>query len=747
MADTLTQTTLANLSATLSALVENGTRQVVEITDTGTQSGFYALPSSVLNILIRAEASVALDLSNPSAPHPILSFTSSYIFGVSAPAGSTLAFEGIELVCAGGNMNFVSETNAANIFMTNCIGRGASYGTRCKTAGSVFTAENCYFIDFTSYAVLGNLGTHNVNKCTFYSPGAPSTKQFYRGAGVTITNSNIFTGATAFGGSGGTLTAIATNGGYGDVQNITTADYEDYANEVFLAKVGGALDGTGIGGTDIAPSAGSVDSISITSQVSNKILQRNGANQNTATIAGTYTGSPTAIEISVDGGAWATLDAAPSGGTFTGAVTLDVGLHTVDVRWSNNTGVTDGITSLAVGDIYLLVGQSNNDGWGSFTATYTGTAGYCKKFAWSDANWMDFTTDPLTTDSNTGSYFPMLADLIVGNQNIPVGFLAAAKAATVAADWVKGGTYFTRATNLWNAAASGAKAALMWIGESDANAATSEVSFKADMNSIIDDIKADFGLDTILIKISQSAAAEEVNIRQWLTDLAGSNANAIEGPNMWDVFQSTHYVTLQNGTDAAQAVYDTLSPLYYQDTTPDAFSFTDQTDVAVSTLTTSNTVTITGIDTATAISVTGGEMSINSGAFTSSSTTVSVNDTVQLRVTSSASNSTAVAVTLDVGGVTDEWSVTTVAASVGTITTGPFKNNTGTPQTGLTGLRVVVLDPTDGTTVLNSTGNTTHATTAVLTLSDAALTPATTYGVITLNTAGTTIGTELITAT
>ena len=183
------------------------------------------------------------------------------------------------------------------------------------------------------------------------------------------------------------------------------------------------------------------------------------------------------------------------------------------------------------------------------------------------------------------------------------------------------------------------------------------------------------------------------------------------------------------------------------DTTPDAFSFTDQTNVAVSTLTTSNTVTITGIDTATAISVTGGEMSINSGAFTSSSTTVSVNDTVQLRVTSSASNSTAVAVTLDVGGVTDEWSVTTVAASVGTITTGPFKNNTGTPQTGLSGLRVVVLDPTDGTTVLNSTGNTTHATTAVLTLSDAALTTGNYYGVVTISSDGTVLGIERIQAT
>jgi hypothetical protein len=184
------------------------------------------------------------------------------------------------------------------------------------------------------------------------------------------------------------------------------------------------------------------------------------------------------------------------------------------------------------------------------------------------------------------------------------------------------------------------------------------------------------------------------------------------------------------------------------DTTPDAFSFTDQTDVALSTLTTSNTITVTGIDAATAISVTGGEMSINSGAFGSASTTVVASDTVQLRVTSSASNSTAVAVTLDIGGVTDEWSVTTLAVvSGGTITTGAFKNNTGTPQTGLTGLRVVVLDPTDGTTVLNSTGNTTHATTAVMTVSDAALTASETYAVITLNSAGTAIGAELITAT
>lgn len=98
------------------------------------------------------------------------------------------------------------------------------------------------------------------------------------------------------------------------------------------------------------------------------------------------------------------------------------------------------------------------------------------------------------------------------------------------------------------------------------------------------------------------------------------------------------------------------------DTTPDAFSFTDQTDVALSTLTTSNTITVTGIDSPATITVTGGEMSINSGAFTSVSTTVSVNDAVQLRQTSSGSNSTQTNVTLDIGGVSDVWSITTEAA-------------------------------------------------------------------------------------
>jgi len=52
------------------------------------------------------------------------------------------------------------------------------------------------------------------------------------------------------------------------------------------------------------------------------------------------------------------------------------------------------------------------------------------------------------------------------------------------------------------------------------------------------------------------------------------------------------------------------------DTTPDAFSFTPVTGVAPSSMQTSNTVTITGINAPAAVTVAGGTYSINGGAYT-----------------------------------------------------------------------------------------------------------------------------------
>jgi hypothetical protein len=100
------------------------------------------------------------------------------------------------------------------------------------------------------------------------------------------------------------------------------------------------------------------------------------------------------------------------------------------------------------------------------------------------------------------------------------------------------------------------------------------------------------------------------------------------------------------------------------DTTPDAFSFTDQTNVALSTVITSASITVSGIDTATDISVTGGQYSINGGVFTSSPGIGAVvnGDQIQARNTSSGSYSTAVDTVVTIGGVSDTFTSTTLAA-------------------------------------------------------------------------------------
>ena len=113
------------------------------------------------------------------------------------------------------------------------------------------------------------------------------------------------------------------------------------------------------------------------------------------------------------------------------------------------------------------------------------------------------------------------------------------------------------------------------------------------------------------------------------------------------------------------------------DTTPDPFAFTGQTDVTLSTVVTSNTITVSGINSPATITITGGEYSINSGAFTSASGTVNNGNTVQVRQTSSGSYSTATNTTLTIGGVSDTFSVTTIAADT---TPDPF---TFADQTGV----------------------------------------------------------------
>jgi hypothetical protein len=100
------------------------------------------------------------------------------------------------------------------------------------------------------------------------------------------------------------------------------------------------------------------------------------------------------------------------------------------------------------------------------------------------------------------------------------------------------------------------------------------------------------------------------------------------------------------------------------DTTPDAFNFTNQSNLNLNTLTYSNTVTISGINQAVSVSATNGaQFSINGGSYVTSGS-ISNGQTLRVRLTTSGSYSTSVSTTVTVGGTSDIWSITTRSAVV-----------------------------------------------------------------------------------
>ena len=144
------------------------------------------------------------------------------------------------------------------------------------------------------------------------------------------------------------------------------------------------------------------------------------------------------------------------------------------------------------------------------------------------------------------------------------------------------------------------------------------------------------------------------------------------------------YSTTKSTTLTIGGISDTFSVTTLADTQPDAFTFTDRTDAALSTEYKSNAITVSGIGAATSISITGGTYSVNGGTYTSVCGTVNIGNTVKVRKMSAATYSTTKSATLTIGGVSDTFSVTTVSDEIDITITSP------TDGANITGNRVIV---------------------------------------------------------
>lgn len=96
------------------------------------------------------------------------------------------------------------------------------------------------------------------------------------------------------------------------------------------------------------------------------------------------------------------------------------------------------------------------------------------------------------------------------------------------------------------------------------------------------------------------------------------------------------------------------------DSTPADFNFVPQTNIESNSWITSNTVTISDINVAIPVTISGGEYSINGGAFSASEATISNNQTLSVRVKSSETEAQQTTATLMLAGtISKKFTVTT----------------------------------------------------------------------------------------
>jgi hypothetical protein len=301
-----------------------------------------------------------------------------------------------------------------------------------------------------------------------------------------------------------------------------------------------------------------------------RIWQRNGSDEASVTISGTYTGTPTTIERSVDGGAYTTAVATPSGGVWSDTFTLATGQYDIVYRFSNDVGVTDTVTYISVGDVFVGSGQSNMSGRGTSNQSYSPSASGVRAVLFgNDDNYKQLSdpTDDATAQvdqvsddllespglSNpTGSWFMRFANEWLANSNVPIGFIPCALGATSASQWAKTSTDRVGGLNLYESmerridSVGGCAAVLYEQGEQDANngTGTTAAAYSALLDAFIDDVFADFGVDTFVIPLHEISASGydgngtttgQAPIRQAQINTVLSNSNARIGAPLTDI--------------------------------------------------------------------------------------------------------------------------------------------------------------------------------------------------------------------
>ena len=306
------------------------------------------------------------------------------------------------------------------------------------------------------------------------------------------------------------------------------------------------------------------DSISITSHVDGEFIMRSSAkNSKVVTLSGAISGvTPTSVEVSVDYGAWVTIDASPTASSWSGSVTLTA-KQSVRVRGVGASTETLPLV-LIVGMTLAAIGDSNQYGYGINLQPVELPALSYQPLMYDGSTLVDV-SDPTTAGAD-GSTLPRIVSRYA-TDGTPVCIYNIGNPGTKASDWKKLGSNYSKLA-AFAALVGGIEAITVQLGTNDAAAGVTSASFAADMNSIVDDIALDFSAITLITKFASETVGSVTNRADIFTaidSVVNSNSNAYAGGDLSGIDISVAANALNDGVHlkldadlvtAADIIYD-----------------------------------------------------------------------------------------------------------------------------------------------------------------------------------------------
>lgn len=288
--------------------------------------------------------------------------------------------------------------------------------------------------------------------------------------------------------------------------------------------------------TDSETTTTNTSSVTLTDLDNKRIYQRNASNEQNITVEGSYTGIPGTVEARiVNHGTndevvpWTTLDANPSGGNFSGIITVPQGgWYNVQVRPSANpSNTSNGSNKFAVGILVLVAGQSNADffthaNWGS---SYTPNDLTAWIRVYEDEVWQNVV-------GHGGVTFANRLNDVTG---LPVGIISAGNGGTfLVGQWdTSSWLWYTRVISLMDNIGGYCEYVLWSQGESDANSGISQSTYQTQFAVFASNLRADVSCYQGTLPI--------------MVGLLGRYTFGMTGtPAQWQAIRDAHYGIIAN---------------------------------------------------------------------------------------------------------------------------------------------------------------------------------------------------------